>query len=402
MIFSKTEVNTGRQRELDIVKALSIIIMILVHIYENLCVGLDTGVGATFIKYLGFPFGPTTFMFCMGMGLSYSRHNSTGSYVLRGVMLLTFGQVLILLREILPNCVGLLTGLGGSNDFARLCLILSVDIMQFAGMAFLTMALLKVLHCNTLGMITISMVMSVAGMFLAGFSTGNYMADQLLGFLFRTDTESYFPLFSWFIFVAFGKAFGDLYRRLNDKKQLFRIIIPVGAAFTAIYYILAVGVDQPVFRIFRNYSDFTGIGLPDALACLVLILFEISILALIGNLLSEKALRPIYYISGNINKFYCVSWFIILFFDALLVYVLGISMDSDWKAFLSWIVIAFLTAGVIVFYQRFLEKGMKKFFGKCPLFWIILIWVVSFAIAFYVFPRVSVYPNYMNNYLEGL
>ena len=403
MIFSKEEVNTGRQRELDLVKAVAIILMILIHIYENVCVGLKSPMEEAFVRYLGFPVGPTAFMFCLGMGLMYSRNRSVQSNIIRGVMVLTFGQLLIFVREMLPNFIGYLTGMGGDGSFARFALIFSVDIMQFAGLTFLAMALFKALHLKNWHIMLISLALSIVGTLVAGVSTGNYFIDQVLGYFVRTNTESYFPFFNWFIFPAFGLGFGEVYRHLQDKKKFFIRFLPFGAAFTAFYYIMNFCVDQNVFVIFRTYPDFTGMGTPDALACLVIVLTEIGIMAAIGSLLSDKVMKPFSFISSNINKFYCVSWCLIIFTYAILDGAFDIHVATDLGAVIVWVVLLTLTWLIIVIYKKWLEKPMGRFFRKKMFFWIALVWVGSAAIAIAVFPRITdydAYPNYLNEYLE--
>jgi len=72
------KVNTGRQLELDIAKALSIIFMIFVHAIMVIPAFNNTlSSGYLFVvgNILGRPCAAPVFMFCMGVGLVYSRHS---------------------------------------------------------------------------------------------------------------------------------------------------------------------------------------------------------------------------------------------------------------------------------------------------------------------------------------
>ena len=69
-VFSKDEVNTGRQIELDIAKGFAILFMIWVHTAETFSAG--TGLGYEIVdNFLGGPFAAPVFMVCMGIGMRY-------------------------------------------------------------------------------------------------------------------------------------------------------------------------------------------------------------------------------------------------------------------------------------------------------------------------------------------
>ena len=77
-------VNKGRQRELDWAKAFSIVAMICIHCYEQISV-IDTEVVPTgfyrnFMEFVAGPLGAPLFMFCMGVGIMYSRRNTPADY----------------------------------------------------------------------------------------------------------------------------------------------------------------------------------------------------------------------------------------------------------------------------------------------------------------------------------
>ena len=101
-IFSAERVNTGRQLEFDLVKAVTIVLMIWTHTYEALSTGFEPSLSAINSYVRGSITGAVTFMFCMGIGLSYTRHNSAKECIQRGVKLLTTGFTLLLCREVIP------------------------------------------------------------------------------------------------------------------------------------------------------------------------------------------------------------------------------------------------------------------------------------------------------------
>jgi uncharacterized membrane protein len=77
-LFSNEKINTGRQVELDIAKALSIIFMIFLHtlmVVKGFNFNLSPTYDFLITNVLGRPFAAPVFMFCMGVGVVYSRHS---------------------------------------------------------------------------------------------------------------------------------------------------------------------------------------------------------------------------------------------------------------------------------------------------------------------------------------
>ena len=76
VLFDKNKVNTSRQVELDIAKAFSIIFMVLSHclLISYFISDSTSSVFKTFVNFiLGEPCAAPVFMFCMGVGIVFSR-----------------------------------------------------------------------------------------------------------------------------------------------------------------------------------------------------------------------------------------------------------------------------------------------------------------------------------------
>ena len=156
--FANEKVNTGRQPELDLLKALCVVGMIFVHVFLDL--GKDV-MPTVVDDYLTEFFGAATFMICMGIGMCYMRRQSPATYVMRGFGLLTIGQFLNLLRNALPNLIA--WWITGKQFFiANSFLIIQADILTFAGLSFLLMALFKWLKLSDGVILGFSVVMSLA------------------------------------------------------------------------------------------------------------------------------------------------------------------------------------------------------------------------------------------------
>lgn len=82
--FSYQNINTGRQVEIDIIKAVSVVVfMILCHVYEYDTEGYTSTFSWVSDELLGGLAAPV-FMFAMGFGMKYSRNHSLKSQYWRG------------------------------------------------------------------------------------------------------------------------------------------------------------------------------------------------------------------------------------------------------------------------------------------------------------------------------
>ena len=98
-IFSKENVNMNHQREIDYAKTIGILLFGLIHVYNH----YSKGNFSRIIYFIGLILGAGGFMLHMGIGIKYSRHHELKNYISRGIILLTMGQYVYLLRHAVPN-----------------------------------------------------------------------------------------------------------------------------------------------------------------------------------------------------------------------------------------------------------------------------------------------------------
>lgn len=397
-IFSKERVNTGRQVEFDLAKAVTIVLMIWTHAYEALSTGFEPSLSSINSYVRGSIAGAVTFMFCMGIGFSYTRHNSAQECLQRGVRLLTTGFTLLLFREVIPTLLNSWI-YNRPEELVNLVFGFSVDILQFAGLAFLLVGYLKKLRIGNAGMVIISFVMSILGTLLEGVSTGCYPLDQLLGFFWGTESESYFPLFNWFIFVAAGQWVGDKYQYIQDKKRFHTLSLLVGTLLCVAYIYVSFNVEQNIFKgltgeIYLGHRPFF-----DAVICLPINVGLISLFYFISQLIPEKAIPTLVHPSKHINQYYCISWVILAFVACLFPDLSSLSTDA--QVIIAWICVLTVTILAVVIYSRYLKEGTESFFGKHRMFWSILVWTICIASFILVMCMFDKYPNMMNDYDIG-
>lgn len=391
-LFSDQNLNTGRQVEIDIMKAVTVVFfMILCHVYEHDTDGFESTFTWISDMLLG-GFAAPVFMFAMGFGMKYSRSRNLNSQYWRGVKLLTFGQVLNVFRYLIPN--QLYWSITGDEFYLRShALNFSSDIMQFAGLAFLFMTLTKQLKFSSFQTLLLAVLMSLIGYVLEGVQTGCYAFDQLLGMFWGTETESYFPLFNWFIFVAAGRLFGKWYKRLPDKGRFYAISAPISALCFA-GYLYVITCTEPGLFGFHDEAlhGFCWMRLPDALACMSCFPIMFGICYWISQLLPEKSYTYISHPSTYINPYYNISWVVIMF---LPFFYVG---TNDWQFALIWLIVMLLTILGVVIYNKWFRTPFETFFGRHPYFWTAVAWIVSLSFSIYAFATYSTFPNVFNGY----
>ena len=394
-IFSNNEVNVGRQIELDLVKTVAILSMLWSHVYDYLSPWFTPSVSAFNTDWISALFGASTFMFCMGIGMVYARSRTPGDYARRGVHLLLTGLLLFFCRDVIPGmaCYWIT---GDESALMHQILGIGVDILQLAGLSFLVMALLRKLRLGYGAIFGISVLMSAAAWPLESVQTGCYLFDQFLGYFWGTETESYFPLFNWFIFVAAGALFGKMYRHLQDKRALHRICLPIGLAVTAAYLWVCLCTEQNVLLQFSCERYLAHRMLPDALLCLICNVGLISLMYYISLIVPAKAVPVLTYPSKHVNKYYCISWVLIM----PLSFFVGTFLTNDPQTIAAWLICLALTTGIIVLYNNKLKTSFQRIFEGHYAFWMTLVVIAAAAavISGYIACD-GVYPNFLNEYL---
>ncbi len=367
--FAKENVNKGRQPEIDCLKAFCIVCMILLHTYEDLA----TEPAGALYAFLD--------LICMGIGMRYSRNQTPKNYALRGFEILTVGQLLNLARNALPNLIA--WWIKGEQFFiANSLLVIQADILSFAGIAFMLLALLKQLRVPDAAILLLGLAMNLIGLPLynAMKSPSNFLLSQLLGYFVLTDAESYFPLCAYFFFVAFGYFIGGMYPRIADKKGLSTRVLLIGLPVCAAYYALRMNGLIPflpefgsdiALAAFYKLTDLAGGKLPGFVA----------------------------HLSRNINQYYCVSYLFILPVQTILIAARGSLMPGLLLPTLYGFFVLAACRFVIDWNDKHLHFGIVKLKNPKRAAAFIAIWVATVAVVAYAYPRIEVFATSWNNYL---
>lgn len=321
---NKEEIQTSRQYELDLLRAVSTVSMILCH--AVLMLGAHRpGHEGELLFWIGdmllgcYPGVAHAFMFAMGVGINYSRRGRPVDLIRRGLSLYVLAFILNFLRY---GVYALLDGIieGAFAEETVYALVVQ-DILHFAGLALMATGLFKWLGLKARHMLVIGVILSAAGGLLAFSYQGSPVMNYLLGhFVTTTEEESCFVFFNWYIFAAAGLLFGEVLRRSKDPDGLYRRLFYIACPIALLYIVLSA-VFGPFFLTKNGW--YYAISLPDAVGLLSLDLTMLSLFHLLLNRVDASRFSVCIEMSRNVNQIYLIHWCILGFIDSIFCYLLG-------------------------------------------------------------------------------
>lgn len=353
--FGHENINNGRQLELDIAKGFAILFMVWTHVFEELSPDTE-GILVTLVRnILGGPFAAPIFMICLGVGICYSRNNKPKDLLKRGLGILGIGFLLNIVRYVLPDLIKY--ALTNESKYLDATFSLfSVDILQFAGLAFIFFALAKKLNLDNTKLLLIGMLASVLGMILRNFSTGSYVTDQFVGFIWGTATRTYFPFLNWIIFPIVGVIFGSYLKRCKDKGNFYLRVSPICGGLMVIYLALTIHFGL----MFTSDGSYFFMGIFDAVFFIVLALAVFGLNYAILNLFSKISFQSFMRWSKNINAIYYIHWSLIgLIGIFMLIWEKTTSMQF-WQGTLIAAILMFVSDRLAVWYLDYVKPKLLK------------------------------------------
>ena len=396
-IFAKENINMGRQPEFDYYKALLLWILIIYHIY----LGFLPGYLFTLLKNIVVILSAASFMFQMGVGMKYSRHHELKDYISRGVVLLTLAQFFYLIRETFPNLIAWWIT-GEQKYISNSLLVIQTDILTFAGWAFFFLAFLKKMKLTDFQILIVGIIMNFAAypLFLIMKLPSSYVLNQFLGYFVLTKADAYFPLIGYFVFVAFGNWMGGFYQRMANKDKFYNYVLIFLLPIVAIYHYIRNYYTIPFLPELYSVEHYCLSPGPDAIVrCMASLVF------LAGFYKLHKIFGKVpYFISHcgkNLNQYYILSGVFTMHTHIFLRLTKGPEFLNNFKysdllavmfLFSSWALIE-LNDKYIHFTITTLKNPMRKIVFS-------LIWIISFICLICIYPKVEVYANIWNDYLN--
>lgn len=322
-LFSTETVNNGRQPAFDLCKTICIILMILCHVFYIIKFTNTPSLTPSFIAHnLVRLLGAQFFMFSMGLGLAYTRNDSARSCLKRGIILLLSGYMLNFLREILPwilfGSYPMFSSIMSNDKFLML---LSGDILQFAGLAFVFFAFVKHFKMSNWAIFVITVLFTALGAFCTNEISINLSPDNFyfsfIGLFipiknFTTSGYVCFSFCNWIIYPVIGWLFGKLMKRCTnpDKFYLYMLYISIPLLLLAWSAFDAAG--KNMWLILMNPVVYHQQN-PVILAVYMnIIAVAISLSHLFSNYFVKfKFWGIIKHLSSELPTLYIVSWIVI-------------------------------------------------------------------------------------------
>lgn len=322
----KEEINTSRQYNLDLLKALAIVCMILCHCVIMLGVH-HNGYENDFLYWFGdvilgdYIAVAHAFMFAMGVGFIYTDKNAPSDFVKRGVKFLILGYVLNLCRY---GAFALIDGvISGEFEPQTLEAVFGPDIFQFAGLAMILTGIFKKLKVNTFVILLIGVIMSAAGSFIVLVDMNSYVLNLLFGlFITTTQDTSCFALLNWYVFVAVGMLFGEIIRRVNNLDAFYIKILMIFGMLSAIYIVMTFKFGMFFLTRQRFYY---GVSTAEAVGLLCIDLFLLSGFHFLLEKIGASKFRICIEMGRNLTSIYFIQWCVIGFVDSIFGYVFEMS-----------------------------------------------------------------------------
>ena len=410
--FAKTEVNRQRQPELDLLKAVCILAMIINHVLVDCAItGADAYEGvfghiSYFInEILVVLIGAVPFMMCMGIGMCYSKRQEPRHYAIRGVMLFTIAQLLNLFRNVLPNMIAY--WITDRQWFiAQTLLIIQADILSFAGLSLFLMALLKKFKIPPIGIAGVGVGLNFLAFGLSYglgneylIHTDNFLLSQFIGFFVLTDAESYFPLLCNFVFVATGYWIGTKYPYIENKPGLAKRILLILTPVCIAYYCVRGFVGIPFLPEFQSNVQYNSNPATDAIGAIMNALVFLCLLNGITRLSKDKIPRFMSHLSTNINAYYCVSFLFVLPMQTILMATKGNLIQNDLYAILYAIFVIAACYFIIELYKGRIKPMLQKLPKQAGIILFAAVWILTVATVVYAYPRIEEHATIWNDYL---
>ncbi len=302
--------NKQRFEVLDVLRGLAVVFMVMVHVM-NVFADFD-GPGETsrvLIDFLGGPPAAPVFMVIMGFLFARKDFMDLSGNIKRGVQLLFIGYLLNFFRGVVPVFIGKEIMQLPADHFSPMYtyeyLFLTVDILIFAGLAFICMSLIFRFSRKLWMWELIACAIAFFSSFLWGRGEEIPVLGRIIEPLWGNNQDLVtFPLFPWLFFPLQGMVIGKL--RDGFSKHYYLFLLSAGCAAITVAIIPLV---KDFDRFFNDYGQMKAAGL-FAIGGFVL-LWGLFIGFLDKFFPARLKTRAISFLGKYLTSFYVIHWMII-------------------------------------------------------------------------------------------
>lgn len=355
-----------RQPEVDLTKAFVTFFLAAIHVFVECSTDdqLWTGLPYFFDSILGGPWAAPMFIFSMGIGLAFTTRNKPMDLLVRGVKILMVGLLLNVTRFLLPSLLGFAITHDQAFYIDKLPFrFFGNDLLQFAGLAMIFMALLKYLKLTPWKIFGVGLVMNIVAWIFRGTWLSSNILNVLLGHIIGVDdgTElvmSDFPLLVWFLMYASGLVFGNYLKSMTpkQKKKFYTMVSLPCFIVTTVFYVIEYRFEfgmmgGPGANVFYHLTT------PEVFLCIGTEFAMLGLCYFICSKCSKRILDVIEKVSRSVTVVYVIQWTLVWWVADVLIYIVRGSKYLPSLASLGLgLVLSTLSVVIAQFWMRFKKK----------------------------------------------
>lgn len=224
----------NRTQTADVLKGIAILLMIQVHILELFASEpISTSKIGNIFMFLGGPPVAPLFMTVLGYFL-FSVNKTSRQLVVRGLKIIALGMLL----NLALNLNLILKVNTGTLIVDVWPYVFGVDILSFAGLSIICIAILKgVIEKNWRGVFIMIFITLFLGQFLLYFIPESNYLKYIAAFFYGCTEWSYFPLFPWLVYPLSGISLYQIEQRYNFQFfYLLKTKLILGILFLAFFF----------------------------------------------------------------------------------------------------------------------------------------------------------------------
>ena len=329
---------TKRVPEIELMKAIAIVGMVLVHVLEgSMSVFLNAwelpgSIPYTIVEFFGCIPAAGAFTFAMGWGAACSKTATTRSFLKRALILGLLILYVNFMYAILPM---LLDPQNFGSFFDSPWILIGFNIYSFGTVSMLFFALLKKFDDKpavragiciaAFVIIFIVDIIAVPGKYA---ESDNQWLASVIGFFVRQNEYSWFPIVPWGIFPIFGYGAAHLYKKWNNRKKFAWTAFIAGAIAIPACVIannvlgLPQGAANPAW--IEDGMDYYALSPINVICALGILCVEMAVCFAILTLTKGKLHWLISDMSHYVMFIFCLQWVFISPMFVVLIHVTDI------------------------------------------------------------------------------
>ena len=370
-LLADRPVNTGRQADVDIAKAQMVLMLPFIHCIIE-CTsdeGLCSGIPYLFDSIIGGPFSAPMYLFAMGIGIVYSRRTTVGQQLKRGFILRGVFYLSNTCRFLIPYLIGYKIS-GDTGQFIEPLYYrwFGNDVLLFAGLAIVTIAVFRYFRLSDGAMLGIAAVMTLATTLIGDVDTHSMFGNIFLGYLIGTDDAtglviSDFPLMTWLIFPVTGFMFGKVLIRLKNKREFYRLVSVPALIIALMYFPIGIHFGWGMFG--EGQNCYYHMKIWDVCICLCLDIGMLGVWHGMSRVMDAGLIGFFREVSTNITSIYCIHWVFVRTITNVILYIEnGTQILPLWQTMLLSLAILLVSLIIAHYYKImkaiFLAKRIKK------------------------------------------